>query len=111
MEVERSEGDSSINLLVLNNVLPVPDAFCNVFNPQSPGGGMSFKDYGAQGFDQDHQPMWYAKKYCGLLKVVLAGNPEGVSPLQEACRGGSVVLVSLHLTDEDEGNIQRQAAG
>ncbi|RDW72536.1 uncharacterized protein DSM5745_07708 [Aspergillus mulundensis] len=83
----------------LDNVLHIPDALCNGFNYPTylkktgrPGGG--FMDCG---FDQNGDPLWCSRKFRGMFRLVLAGNPQGESYLPE---GGSF-SVSMHLPLDD----------
>ncbi|KAL1966234.1 hypothetical protein VTN77DRAFT_4786 [Rasamsonia byssochlamydoides] len=80
--VRRSWNDPKPYKLVLEDVLHIPDAICNGFNPMLLSDGAccqcrSGKD-GWQGIDPyTEEQLWYTKPFARLSKLVLAGNPQG----------------------------------
>ncbi|RDW72535.1 uncharacterized protein DSM5745_07707 [Aspergillus mulundensis] len=92
--------------IVLENVLHVPSAICNGFNfhayhrqhggdtaagPWDGPGSKWNTDYGT---DPEGHPLWYSEEFCGLERLVLAGEPQGETYLKE---GGSYFL-SMYLS-------------
>lgn len=103
LQVRRSPGSKETGPLVLENVLHIPDALCNGLNACGrPGRGVTFADGVAQGFDRPGgRPMWYGTKYCGLWRLALTGNPQGVSYL----RDGQSYSLGFILSDEELLNL------
>jgi len=100
LQVRRAPDQSDTRTLVLENVLHVPDAMCNGFNSRLLLGSESWSRDGVQGFDKvTREPSWYGREFCGLNRLVLAGNPQGESPLQEREEGS--LMLSMYLSDED----------
>ncbi|KAL2797805.1 hypothetical protein BJX66DRAFT_297273 [Aspergillus keveii] len=72
--------------VILKNVLHIPAAICN---------GMSIniwteenrhlvsKASPDEAIDNQNEPWWYGKPFCGLKKLALAGNPQGESYLTD----------------------------
>lgn len=96
--VKRSPGDEGANILVLENVLHIPDAICNGFSPHLTRCAHSWTKEGIQGFDNDDRPIWFATKFAGLNRFVLFGNPQGESKLAQKHREGVMLLLSVFLT-------------
>lgn len=98
LEVKRSPEGQETNMLVLEDVLHIPTAKCNGFRSRALQGTESWGAGVVQGFDgTSTQPTWYATEFCGLRRLVLAGNPQGESELEE---GGHYSL-SLYLSREE----------
>ncbi|KAA8649626.1 hypothetical protein EYZ11_002658 [Aspergillus tanneri] len=77
---------SRTRTLVLENVLHVPDAICNGFcfaKYHATHGGMASLDSVWKGTDKQGSPLWYGQPFRGLEKLVLAGNPQGESYLDD----------------------------
>lgn len=102
LQVRRSPGSNDTGPLVLENVLHIPGAICNGLNAVGGlGHNVTFGDI-AQGFDRsDGRPLWYGKTYCGLWRLALAGNPQGVSLLGD----DGVYSLSIYLSDEERLNL------
>jgi hypothetical protein len=103
LEVKRCPREQETNALVLEDVLHIPTAKCNGFRSRAVQGTES---WGAGGVVQDFdgtrtQPMWYATGFCGLYRLVLAGNPQGESELQE----GGMYSLSIYLSQEDKASL------
>ncbi|KAK9327891.1 hypothetical protein V1520DRAFT_347548 [Lipomyces starkeyi] len=100
LPVKSSPTGSGTHVLVLENVLHIPDAICNGFNAASTGGGVRWSRDGVQGFDSDSQPLWYAVMFAGLAKLVIEGNSQGYSVLEE-----KHLMLSIYLTTEEKANL------
>jgi hypothetical protein len=102
------EEGSPDGVLVLENVLHVPNAICNGFSwvvYDGMHGGFTHIGLETRGFDRDGRPLWCGQPFVGLRKLVLAGNPQGVSNL----RDGGHFMLSIYVTNDDLGIIQAAA--
>lgn len=106
--VKRSPTDPSTNVLVLENVLHIPDAICNGFCAMLNGGYESWDRGGVTQFFEDAyltRPMFYATEFCGLTRLVLAGNPQGESVLEQKRKDGACFLLSVYLSPEERAQL------
>lgn len=102
LEVRRSPTSTETGPLILENVLHIPSALCNGFDPVQLGeGGVNFKRGLAEGSFRSGQPMWYGTTYCGLFRLALAGNPQGETYLQE----DGMYALSVFLSGEKASNL------
>ncbi|KNG87515.1 hypothetical protein ANOM_003811 [Aspergillus nomiae NRRL 13137] len=89
LRVRRRSGDGEINTLVLDNVLHMPNARCNglslpKYRETHPLAGVDGEgDHVEARSDDGSEPEWYAERYHGLPRVVLAGEPQGESHLSD----------------------------
>ncbi|KAB8261937.1 hypothetical protein BDV32DRAFT_147932 [Aspergillus pseudonomiae] len=89
LRVRRRSGDGAINTLVLDNVLHMPNARCNglslpKYRETHPLAGVDGEgDHVEARSDDGSEPEWYAERYHGLPRVVLAGEPQGESHLSD----------------------------
>ncbi|KAL4891634.1 hypothetical protein BDV59DRAFT_181375 [Aspergillus ambiguus] len=101
LRVRRGPQDDRTNTLVLQEVLHMPNAPCNALcidkyrdaNPDSDVEESESEDYVAAVKDVDREPLWYGHDYGHMLKVVLAGQPEGESHLGDGKSGGAMLGV------------------
>jgi hypothetical protein len=101
LQVRRSPTSKETGTLVLEDVLHIPRAICNGVNlVQYKDWSTSFGDGSAWGHDRNGKLMWYATPYCGLNRLVLAGNPQGETYLQE--REGVFYSLSVFQSEEEE---------
>ncbi|KAL4733181.1 hypothetical protein BDV11DRAFT_200550 [Aspergillus similis] len=88
--------------LVLDNVLHIPSAICNGFSctkyHASHGGTIRFSPF-FQGTDEHGSAFWYCQPFRGLEKLVLAGNPQGESYLDD---GPKLLSITVDKTELDE---------
>ncbi|PLB44496.1 hypothetical protein P170DRAFT_287522 [Aspergillus steynii IBT 23096] len=96
------ESTSTTRTLVLKNVLHIPNALCNGFNglqysQVNGGGGLTFGSLTRQGTDRDGSPLWYAKPFHGFSRLVIAGNPEGKSYLEDGLISLSIFVDETRL--------------
>jgi hypothetical protein len=102
LEVRRSPMSTETGLLILENVLHIPSALCNGFNPLQLGqGDVTFKKGLVEGYFPSGQPMWYGATHCGLFRLALAGNPQGETYLQE----GKTYALSVFLSEEEASSL------
>ncbi|KAL2814091.1 hypothetical protein BDW59DRAFT_178067 [Aspergillus cavernicola] len=91
------EKNAPTRTLVLDQVLHIPSALSNGFNMT----GYHYHYGGAAGVlqakDADGHPFWHAEEFCGLGKLVLAGNPQGLSYSKE----GKYYALSSYISPED----------
>ncbi len=107
LEVRRSPTKGSgTHTLVLKNVLHIPGALCNGFCPMLLDGAQSWSRGFVQGFDSNDRSAYYGEEFCGLRRVVLAGNPQGESVLKEKKQEGSHFMLSVYLTAEEQANLR-----
>lgn len=88
MELPVQTGDDGgVNLLVLENVLYIPEAICNGFNPVGFGGWMRCEGGlvvgGKDGSDGGRGVGWFAKAFAGGFRVEIAGGKAGGSEVIE----------------------------
>ncbi|PLB49143.1 hypothetical protein P170DRAFT_509755 [Aspergillus steynii IBT 23096] len=95
----RSATDPSPRTIRLDDVLHIPDALCNGFNPLLVGSSMSCHATHWEGADREGEPLWWGRKAAGGTKVVLVGEPESVSELI----GGREYTLSLYVSGEEKG--------
>lgn len=94
LTVQRSPNDPRPHKLVLHDVLHMPGARCNglsvdKYREEHPGEDLRevMTDEGqemlqAVGGDEEEAALWFADEYCGCLKVVVWGDPQGESFLR-----------------------------
>jgi hypothetical protein len=102
LEVKRSPEDQSTRILVLKDVLHIPDAISNVV------GVTGCKSSYVQGTDAAGQPLWYGVEFCGLSRLVLAEQPKGESELEHMWKGGIQFFLNLYATEEQLSKIKEQ---
>jgi len=106
LQVETSPTDSTPRTLVIKNVLHIPEAICNGYNPMLDFHAMAWGKEGITGLDKDGEVVWYAVDFCGLRKLVLAGNPQGESEMQKEGNEGVGFMLSLYATEEELSSIR-----
>ncbi|KAB8068204.1 hypothetical protein BDV29DRAFT_184937 [Aspergillus leporis] len=84
--------------IVLEDVLHIPEAVCNGFNPLLFGSSMSCNADYWEGADRSGQPVWFSLPFAGHTKLVLEGDPKGESELIE----GRYYTLSLYITPEEK---------
>ena len=103
LEVQRAPQSLDTYTLILENVLHIPTAMCNGFNSRLLGGYDAWTNGVVQGLDaSDREPLWYGTKFCGLSKLVLAGEPHGESELEEKKKDGCVLMLSVYMSAEEK---------
>ncbi|EED22777.1 conserved hypothetical protein [Talaromyces stipitatus ATCC 10500] len=93
------EEGSPFRTLVLENVLHIPGAVCNGFSVavyHTIHGGIARTGRTAEGTDEDGYPLWCSEDFKGLKKLVLAGNPQGESYLDD---GPKVLSVNIDMDE------------
>ncbi|KAI9933773.1 hypothetical protein ASPWEDRAFT_104267 [Aspergillus wentii DTO 134E9] len=93
--------------IILENVLHIPDAVCNGFNPLLVGSSMSCEAEMWSGADAGGNAMWYSRPFAGGTRLVLAGNPQGESELIE----GKEYSLSLYISPEEKEELFSGANG
>ncbi|KAL5333316.1 hypothetical protein BJX70DRAFT_71558 [Aspergillus crustosus] len=103
LTVPATPGDPTIfSTLVLEDVLHIPEAVCNGFNPLLVGSSMSCHPGYWEGKDRMGRAMWFGLPLAGLGRLVLKpGEGEGVSELIE----GRQYTLSLYISPEEKGVI------
>jgi hypothetical protein len=101
LQALRSPDNPGSHTLVLEDVLHIPSAICNGFNPGLYGGLSSWQRSVTQGIDKNDMPIWYGKSFCGVRRLELAGNTQGESELEK----GEVLMLSIYLTKEEQSNL------
>lgn len=99
LEVKKSPSGNETGRIVLHKVIHMPSASCNGFIQMMPadeglGTSATFTSVGWQATTDDGVPVWYAERFRGLMKLVIAGNPSGQSWLDP----GKVYSLSLYLS-------------
>ena len=94
LEVCKSPQDLSSHIIVLENVLHIPEAICNGFNPLLYGSSMSCNQDYWEGGDTSGNPVWFSTPFAGGTKLVLAGNPQGESEMIQGREYGLCLYVS-----------------
>jgi hypothetical protein len=92
---------SATRVITLEDVLHIPDAICNGFAPmrkEDTDRTVTWTEEMVQG-DWNGNPLWYGKRFCGLWKLALDGNPQGESEMSWMPKGTHFAL-SLHLSKE-----------
>lgn len=95
---------SPIRTLVLDDVLHIPSAICNGFcmaKYHTLYGGTTSFGHGMSGTDSQGHPLWYGKPFCGVDKLVLAGNPQGESYLENEKKEGASFMLSMYINKKD----------
>ncbi|PLN84481.1 hypothetical protein BDW42DRAFT_191567 [Aspergillus taichungensis] len=93
LTVQRSPSDPRPHKLVLHDVLHMPGARCNglsvdKYREEHPGEDLRevMTDGGQEMLQavggEKEEALWFADEYCGCLKVVVWGNPQGESFLR-----------------------------
>ncbi|KJJ33719.1 hypothetical protein AFLA70_556g000451 [Aspergillus flavus AF70] len=98
LTVCRSPQDPTSHVIVLEDVLHIPEAVCNGFNPLLFGSSMSCNADYWEGADRSGQPVWFSLPFAGHTRLVLAGDPKGESELIE----GRYYTLSLYITPEEK---------
>ncbi|KAL4890684.1 hypothetical protein BDV59DRAFT_183972 [Aspergillus ambiguus] len=98
LTVCRGRNDPSPQVLVLEDVLHIPEAICNGFNPLLYGSSMSCNASYWEGGDVNGQPLWYGLPFAGATRLVLWGNPQGDSEMID----GRHYTLSLYITPEEK---------
>jgi hypothetical protein len=57
-----------------------------------------------KGTDRDGEPLWYGEEFVGLMRLVIAGNPQGESVLEREAEKGALSL-SIYITPEEAEKI------
>ncbi|KAH8431659.1 uncharacterized protein LDX57_009315 [Aspergillus melleus] len=94
----RSANDPTPRVIRLDEVLHIPDAVCNGFNPLLVGSSMSCHATHWEGADRQGEPLWFGLPYAGGTRVALAGDLRGESELI----GGREYTLSLHVSGEEK---------
>ncbi|KAB8209340.1 hypothetical protein BDV34DRAFT_188913 [Aspergillus parasiticus] len=103
VRASKTEG-SPVRTLVLDSVLHIPSAMCNGFcfaKYNTVYGGTTFLGPEFSGTDRQNHPLWYGEPFCGLQKLVLAGNPQGESYLEDWKRDGGSFCLSMYVDEKD----------
>ncbi|PYI25132.1 hypothetical protein BP00DRAFT_410219 [Aspergillus indologenus CBS 114.80] len=93
--------------LVLENVLHIPEAVCNGFNPLLYGSSMSCTAERWTGADRAGTPLWVATPFAGGSRLVLAGaaaqlqHQQGVSELI----AGRYYTLSLYISPAEKAEL------
>ena len=58
--------------------------------------------------NQNDLEVWYAKEFCGLWRLVLAGNPQGESYLEAMSQNSAGLSLSVYLCPNEERSLQMQ---
>jgi hypothetical protein len=95
------DGGASSHVILLEDVLHIPDAVCNGFNPLLYGSSMSCNMEYWEGSDRRGEPVWVAVPYAGGTRLVLAGDPRGESELIP----GRYYTLSLSITPQERREI------
>ncbi|GIK06165.1 hypothetical protein Aspvir_001809 [Aspergillus viridinutans] len=95
------DGGASSHVIVLEDVLHIPEAVCNGFNPLLYGSSMSCNMEYWEGADRRGEPVWFAVPYAGGTRLVLAGEPRGESELIQ----GRYYTLSLSITPQERREI------
>lgn len=98
----REPGSMMCYDLVLKDVLHCPAAICNGFSPGMAMGVATDEleiGRGVQACDDSGEPIWYGVGFLGLSKLVLAGDIEGESPLNDG--NSTPFALSLYATEGD----------
>ncbi|KAL4875423.1 hypothetical protein BJY04DRAFT_224088 [Aspergillus karnatakaensis] len=99
-----ADDATTLNTLVLEDVLHIPEAVCNGFNPLLVGSSMSCGLGCWEGRDRGGRAMWFGLPFAGMGRLVLAtgmGEGEGESELIE----GRQYTLSLYVSPEEKGVI------
>ncbi|KAL4971246.1 hypothetical protein BDW66DRAFT_163833 [Aspergillus desertorum] len=106
LTVPRGINDPSTHTLVLENVLHIPEALCNGFNPLLIGSSMSCHADYWEGHDRWGNGMWFGTRFCGVGRLVLAPvDGQAESDLIE----GREYTLSLYVSPEEKRVILEQA--
>ena len=111
LETVRSPQDQRTHILELDNVLHIPEALCNgiSINPEfmvEHGLQISFRE--SLVYKEDtKEPFFYGRKYCGLPRIVLAGDPHGETYLEE----GTAYSLSIYAGDDQLQELARRVGG
>ncbi|KAF8847514.1 hypothetical protein BDZ45DRAFT_699147 [Acephala macrosclerotiorum] len=96
-EVQKTPTSSRTGRMILCNVLHIPSVIYNTFNTtlkdgsKSVGTSISMDLSEAQGTAESGLSVWYAERFCGLFRLILASNPKGQSSIRP---GGGYSLCS-----------------
>ncbi|PYH86823.1 hypothetical protein BO82DRAFT_388413 [Aspergillus uvarum CBS 121591] len=99
--------DNNTHTLVLENVLHIPEAVCNGFNPLLYGSSMSCTAESWTGADRAGTPLWVATPFAGGSRLVLAGaavqlqHQQGVSELI----AGRYYTLSLYISPAEKAEL------
>lgn len=104
LQVPRGPNDPEVHTLVLENVAHIPSAMCNAVTIQELGHTVYWGEI-MTGYEREGRPAWYTTKFCGLGRLVLPGNPQGESHMNDDGSMGYALSVYL-----DEENTRRPFA-
>ena len=112
LTVRRSPRTNNTITLIMTDVLHMPDAPCNGFNPYRKGNMKHSVGEILQGTatigNQNDLEVWYAKEFCGLWRLVLAGNPQGESYLEAISQNSAGLSLSVYLCPNEERSLHLQ---
>ncbi|CZR56446.1 uncharacterized protein PAC_06334 [Phialocephala subalpina] len=104
LEVRKKADSLETGQVILRNALHVPSAICSGFNPamiqinEGLGNITGGWSTGCQGFDREGHQLWHGRFFCGLVRLVLAGNPQGESELKL----GEVYSLSMFISGAEK---------
>jgi hypothetical protein len=108
LQVERK--DRTPYTLVLEDVLHIPSAICNGFNPSLTESRQMWSATDAvEGMDGSGQSLWHARNFFGLPRLVIVNNPEGDSHIEKAKAKRKLPFsLSLVVNEEERDKIEDQ---
>ncbi|KAA8643487.1 hypothetical protein EYZ11_011897 [Aspergillus tanneri] len=98
----RPGGAGDTRVIELKEVLHIPEAICNGFNPLLVGSSMSCHAEYWEGADGQGEPLWYSVPFAGGTRLALAGDPRGESEMIE----GRYYTLSLYISGEEKALLQ-----
>ncbi|RAH48850.1 uncharacterized protein BO95DRAFT_439962 [Aspergillus brunneoviolaceus CBS 621.78] len=104
---DNTQSNTNTHTLVLENVLHIPEAVCNGFNPLLYGSSMSCTAESWTGADRAGTPLWVATPFAGGSRLVLAGaaaqlqHQQGVSELI----AGRYYTLSLYISPAEKAEL------
>lgn len=106
LEVQRSPRSLDTHVITLQDVLHIPDALCNGFNPLLYGSSMSCHTDLWEGRDAKGTPLWYSLPFAGASRLALAQRRCGGSELVD----GNSYSLSLYITPQEKTSVLSLAA-
>lgn len=106
LKVLRDPSSTEISTITLSPVLHMPDAICNGIKELACAASMHWRSGQASFFDEHDLQIFYATPFSTtlrLMRIALAGDPRGVSPLG----GVQNATLSCFLLDEDQNALNR----
>ncbi|KAJ0417920.1 hypothetical protein BJY00DRAFT_197443 [Aspergillus carlsbadensis] len=103
VRTSRDEPGLPDGTLVLENVLHIPSAICNGVSIELSDAIAGNPAGGWDAWDQQDRTIWYGERFYGGCRLVLAGNPQGESYLEDGLH-----MLSMYAPEDFLNEVQEE---